>query len=58
VSALERSGQLIDIVTSKTSALTEGKMTVGSFFVGLDRLRTINPEINQNTLGLIYDCII
>jgi Ca2+-transporting ATPase len=37
VSAIEKSGSLIDIVTSKTSALTEGKMTVASFYVGRDR---------------------
>jgi len=46
VGALEKSGQLIDIVTSKSAALTEGKMTVASFFVGRDRQRVINPEIN------------
>jgi hypothetical protein len=33
-------------------------MIVASFFVGYDRQRPINPEINQSTLCLIFDCII
>ena len=46
VGALERSGKLIDVVTGKTSALTEGKMTVSTFIIGRNKLRVINPEIN------------
>ena len=37
VSALEKSGELIDVVTSKTGAITEGKMAVATFFVGYQK---------------------
>ena len=44
--ALETSGCLTDICTSKTSTLTTGELKVAKLFVGDDEYNVVEPQIN------------
>ena len=55
---MEKAGTVQELVTNKCRVLTHGDMTVSTFFVGVSKSILWNPEISQEILRLIYDCIL
>mmetsp|Transcript_65509 Transcript_65509/g.90552 ORF Transcript_65509/g.90552 Transcript_65509/m.90552 type:complete len:226 (-) Transcript_65509:1982-2659(-) len=45
--SLENSGCLTDVCTGKTCTLTEGRMTIGTLYTGMDEQETMGQQLNH-----------